>query len=76
MELKVVCQCGQKYKFDVEPVNERVPFAVNCPVCNADGTATANTLLAQTFLSQTPPIPEEVAESRAIAAPWRRASYQ
>jgi hypothetical protein len=68
MELKVVCQCGQKYKFDMEPVNERVPFAVNCPVCNADGTATANTLLTQTFLSQTPPIPEEVAESQAIAA--------
>ncbi len=69
MELKVVCQCGQKYKFDVEPVNGQMPFAVNCPVCNADGTATANTLLAQTFSSQPPSIPEEIAESRATAIP-------
>ena len=46
MELKVVCQCGQKFKFDVEPVNGRMPFAVNCPVCNVDGTATANQMLA------------------------------
>jgi len=46
MELKVVCQCGQKYKFDVEPVNGRMPFTINCPVCNLDGTATANALIA------------------------------
>jgi len=46
MELKVVCQCGQKFKFDVEPVNGQMPFAVNCPACNADGTAAANALLA------------------------------
>jgi hypothetical protein len=45
MELKVVCQCGQKYKFDVEPVNGRMPFTVSCPVCNLDGTAAANALL-------------------------------
>jgi len=45
MELKVVCQCGQKYKFDVEPVNGRMPFTVNCPVCNVDGTPAANALL-------------------------------
>jgi hypothetical protein len=47
MELKVVCQCGQKYKFDVEPVNGRMPFTVNCPVCNVDGTAAANVLLSE-----------------------------
>ena len=46
MELKVVCQCGQKYKFDVEPVGGRMPFTVNCPVCNVDGTAAANVLIA------------------------------
>ena len=46
MELKVVCQCGQKYKFDVEPVGNRMPFTVNCPVCNLDGTAAANALIA------------------------------
>jgi hypothetical protein len=46
MELKVVCQCGQKYKFDAEPVNGRLPFTVACPVCNADGTTAANALIA------------------------------
>lgn len=56
MELKVVCQCGQKFKFDVEPVNGRMPFTVNCPVCNADGTETANGLLAQSFSSPPPPL--------------------
>ena len=25
MELKVVCQCGQKFKFEVEPVNGQMP---------------------------------------------------
>lgn len=45
MELKVTCYCGQKYQFDVEPVNGRMPFAVNCPVCNADGTALADRLI-------------------------------
>jgi hypothetical protein len=49
MELKVVCVCGQKYKFDVEPVGGRMPFTVNCPVCGADGTATANVMLAGQF---------------------------
>ncbi len=53
MELKVVCPCGQKIKFDVEPVGGRMPFTLICPVCNADGTATANALLAQ---SAPPPV--------------------
>ena len=49
MELKVVCDCGQKYKFDVEPVNGFMPFKVNCPVCGADGTRAANAILAGQF---------------------------
>jgi hypothetical protein len=55
MELKVVCDCGQKYKFDVEPAGGRMPFAVNCPVCNADGTAAANALLVGRFSAAGPP---------------------
>ena len=47
MELKVICYCGQKYKFDVEPVDGRMPFTVNCPVCNVDGTPLANQLLRE-----------------------------
>jgi hypothetical protein len=47
MELKVLCDCGQKFKFDVEPANGRMPFAINCPTCNADATEKANSVLAE-----------------------------
>jgi hypothetical protein len=47
IELKVHCDCGQKYKFDVEPVNGQMPFTVACPVCKRDGTAKANAMLQQ-----------------------------
>jgi hypothetical protein len=47
MELKVVCDCGQKFKFDVEPVNGQMPFKMNCPVCNADATHAANAAISQ-----------------------------
>jgi hypothetical protein len=46
MTIKVQCSCGAKYSFEVEPVEGRMPYAVNCPVCNADGTETANELIA------------------------------
>src|SRR5260370_39510114 len=48
MEIKVLCVCGTKYKFDVEPVNQRMPWPVNCPACGADGTAQANEVIQQT----------------------------
>lgn len=64
MELKVVCGCGQKFKFDVEPVGGRMPFTVNCPVCQTDGTAAANALLAEKFLF-VPPAPVIAAPSAA-----------
>jgi hypothetical protein len=57
MELKVACNCGQNYKFDVEPVNGQMPFAVNCPVCGADGTPLANQLLTQQVPAGAPPPP-------------------
>lgn len=57
MEIKVQCDCGQKFKFDVEPVNGRMPFTVNCPVCGADGTPRANVILQQLL----PPQPISVA---------------
>jgi len=47
IELKVQCDCGQKFKFDVEPVNGQMPFAVACPICGVDGTEKANALLQQ-----------------------------
>jgi hypothetical protein len=57
MELKVVCGCGQKYKFDVEPVSGRMPVRITCPSCGVDGTDTANNLLTQHFPNQSPAIP-------------------
>jgi len=63
MEVKIVCNCGQKYKFDVEPVNGRMPFTVNCPVCGVNGTQSANDMLTQNFSGQSPQV------SAAIATP-------
>jgi len=57
MELKVACDCGQKYAFDVEPVDGRMPTRVNCPACGTDGTETANDLLVQQFPNQQPSLP-------------------
>lgn len=55
IELKVQCDCGQKYKFDVEPVNGLMPFRVNCPTCGLDGTEKANSVLQAQ--PQLPPAP-------------------
>ena len=68
MELKVVCNCGQKFAFDVEPVNGRMPVSVSCPGCGRDGTQAANDLLSQHFPNQAPPIPMAIAVQPAVAA--------
>ncbi|HEY3862060.1 MAG TPA: hypothetical protein VGO59_09250 [Verrucomicrobiae bacterium] len=57
MEVKIVCVCGQKYGFDVEPVGGRMPVKVACPGCGADGTPLANSFLAQQFPGQAPAVP-------------------
>ncbi len=67
MEIKVQCACGTKYKFDVEPVNNRMPAPVSCPACGADGTEQANEFLraslvasAQTTSVRVAPVPRVV----------------
>jgi len=62
LELKVQCDCGQRYKFDVEPVDGRMPFVVNCPICGANGTEKANQLLAQIV-----PQPQQAAHALNLA---------
>ena len=47
MNVKILCACGAKYSFDVEPVDGRMPFTVQCPTCQLDGTAAANQIIAQ-----------------------------
>jgi len=45
--VKILCGCGQKYAFDVDPLDGRMPSPVQCPVCRMDGTAAANEMIAQ-----------------------------
>lgn len=47
MEIKIECGCGTKYKFDVEPVNGRMPVGVVCPNCGCSGISEANYQIAQ-----------------------------
>lgn len=49
MEIKIQCGCGTKYKFDIEPVNGRMPVLVTCPSCGANGTTDANQQIAQSL---------------------------
>ncbi len=50
--VKIHCDCGQHYSFDVEPVHARMPSQVNCPACGADGTAAANEVIARHLVTQ------------------------
>ena len=63
MQVEIVCQCGQKYAFDVEPVQGRMPCAVHCPACNADGTAAANL-----YIARSAPLPRPVTSYAAPIA--------
>jgi hypothetical protein len=57
--IKIICSCGQKYAFDVYPLNGRMPAPVQCPVCGMDGTAVANEAIARALGSQpAPPAPQ------------------
>ena len=72
--IKIQCGCGQKYAFDVEPVNGRMAAAVACPVCGADGTAAADAVLAQALAAQSAAVPASGARLRTAtttAAPPR-----
>jgi hypothetical protein len=56
LPIKINCACGQRYAFDVEPVNGRMPAPVACPVCGVDGTAVANDIIAQNMTAPPPPL--------------------
>ena len=55
INIKVICSCGQKYSFDVYPLNGRMPAPVHCQVCGLDGTAAANEIMARTLDPQPQP---------------------
>ena len=86
--VKIRCGCGQKYSFDVYPLNGRMPAAVKCPVCGADGTAVADEVIALALKAQSPtlalrprslasdPSPAETAQSQAEMAIWRQRALE
>jgi hypothetical protein len=55
--IKIYCPCGQKYAFDVQPHNGRMPVPVACPACKRDGTDEANRHLIQILSGKTQPLP-------------------
>jgi hypothetical protein len=55
--VKIFCVCGQKYAFEVQPLDDQMPVAVACPVCQRDGTAAANEILAKVLKGKTQPLP-------------------
>lgn len=62
MPIKIECECGQHYAFDVEPLNGRMPSTVACPHCGADGTVAANQSITRQLApgastTETPPSP-------------------
>ncbi len=65
MEIKVLCACGTKFKFDVEPVNARMPGPVSCPGCGADATGQANEIIRSTL----PPVGVPLIEAPSAPAP-------
>ena len=68
--IKIQCECGQRYAFEIEPVDGRMPSPIACPGCGADGTAAANAIIAQDVTAQ----PEVAATTNAplrVAVPAR-----
>ena len=55
--IKIVCHCGQKYAFEAQPENGRMPVPVNCPVCGRDGTLAANESIRKMLHGKTQPLP-------------------
>jgi hypothetical protein len=66
MPIKIECECGQRYAFEVEPVNGRMPSSVACPVCGADGTTAANEIIAQQFAPVATALPSAPMNSSRI----------
>ena len=55
--VKIYCACGQKYAFEVYPLNGGMPGRVECPACRRDGTEDANRFIAKVLNSKTQPLP-------------------
>jgi hypothetical protein len=51
MDVVVPCDCGSRFTFSVEPVNERLPEGAEllCPSCGKDGVPLANRVIGETL---------------------------
>jgi hypothetical protein len=61
--VKIFCVCGQKYAFEVQPVDGKMPVPVACPACKRDGTPDANYLIAKVLNGKTQPLPPPAVNS-------------
>jgi hypothetical protein len=73
LEVKVICGCGQKFKFDTEPLEGRMAAIVLCPRCNADTTELANRDIANKLaaIAVPPAVPAPAAPAAAKVGPAR-----
>lgn len=55
--VKVICACGQKYAFEVQPVGGKMPVPVFCPSCGKEGTLQAEQSIARILSGKTQPMP-------------------
>ncbi|MGH7992440.1 MAG: hypothetical protein ACREDQ_02915 [Limisphaerales bacterium] len=55
--VKIVCSCGQKYAFEVYPLNGRMPSPIKCPVCGVDSTAVADEIITIALKAPSPATP-------------------
>jgi len=62
--IKINCDCGQHYAFDVEPIGGRMPSAVACPGCGIDGTMAANHAITQAVAALPQPVAVVVEQPR------------
>ena len=74
IEVKIQCDCGTRYKFDVEPLHGRMPARVHCPGCGVEGTDLANAQIRQSqnvaeVLTLEPVAADSGAKARVIASP-------
>lgn len=67
--IKIQCGCGQRYAFDVEPVDGRITSPVACPACGVDGTIAANEIIAQRVVPPQPTVASEPTVHLQVAAP-------
>lgn len=54
MDVVVPCDCGSRFSFAVEPVNERLPEGAEllCPSCGKDGVPLANRVISDNLRKQ------------------------